>query len=208
MLSGSFTIMREGMDMEQYLKFRQTLSPASGFQSAQYRLIEFASTDIINLVDARFREKIKATDSTSRDNNFYKTALEHLYWQAAGKDYKTGSKSYTLSQFEERYRDEFLRFMKEYESINLYARYKTLPEADRNNSELHNAMRHLDHTINIKWVMSHYRAAKYYLNQGKEPLEATGGSDWAKYMHPRYQRRIFFPDVWTEEEKENWGKHV
>ena len=39
-------------------KFRHTLTPASGFQSAQYRKIEFASTDLINLIDARFRETI------------------------------------------------------------------------------------------------------------------------------------------------------
>ena len=40
MLSSSFEIMGEGMDVEQYMKFRNTLTPASGFQSAQYRLIE------------------------------------------------------------------------------------------------------------------------------------------------------------------------
>jgi tryptophan 2,3-dioxygenase len=37
------------MEVEQYMKFRNTLTPASGFQSAQYRLIEFSSTDLINL---------------------------------------------------------------------------------------------------------------------------------------------------------------
>ena len=38
------------------------------------------------------------------------------------------------------------------------------------------------------------------------PQEATGGSDWKKYMHPQYQRRIFFPELWSEEELANWGK--
>ena len=38
-----------------------------------------------------------------------------------------------------------------------------------------------------------------------EEIEATGGSDWRKYMHPRYQKRIFFPDLWTSEEFKNWG---
>ena len=38
MLTTSFNIMREGMEVEQYMKFRYTLTPASGFQSAQYRL--------------------------------------------------------------------------------------------------------------------------------------------------------------------------
>ena len=201
MLTGSFTIMREGMDMDQYLKFRRTLSPASGFQSAQYRKIEFASTDLINLIDARFRENIDRETS-------YDHAFEHLYWQAAGKDYETGKKSYTLNQFELRYKDEFIRYIKEYNTLNLYAKFKTLPLADQENSTLIEAMRHYDHTVNTKWVMSHYRAASFYLNQGKEPIEATGGSDWTKYMHPKYQRRIFFPDLWTQEELKNWGQHV
>ena len=42
------------MEKEQYLKFRNTLTPTSGFQSAQYRKIEFASTELINLIDARY----------------------------------------------------------------------------------------------------------------------------------------------------------
>ncbi|MEY3499683.1 MAG: hypothetical protein RL308_1352, partial [Bacteroidota bacterium] len=58
MLTTSFDIMGDGMEVEQYMKFRNTLTPASGFQSAQYRLIEFASTDLINLIDYRFRATI------------------------------------------------------------------------------------------------------------------------------------------------------
>jgi tryptophan 2,3-dioxygenase len=90
MLTTSFNIMREGMSIEQYMKFRYTLTPASGFQSAQYRMIEFASTELINLIDYRFRKTI------DRDTPF-EHAFEHLYWQAAGKDYKTGKKINTLS---------------------------------------------------------------------------------------------------------------
>ena len=201
MLTGSFTIMQEGMDMDQYLKFRRTLSPASGFQSAQYRMIEFGSTNLENLIDARFRESY--TNKMPDEE-----AFEQLYWQAAGKDYATGKKTYTLSEFELKYKEEFLRYIKRFRSLNLYARFKTLPEHDQEDVTLQHAMRHYDLTVNIKWVMSHYRAARFYLNQGKEPLEATGGSDWVKYMHPKYQKRIFFPDLWSEKEKQDWGKHV
>jgi tryptophan 2,3-dioxygenase len=66
-------------------------------------------------------------------------------------------------------------------------------------------MRHYDHTVNIDWVMHHYNAAAKYLDSGQGNAEATGGSDWQKYMHPRYQRRIFFPELWSQEELENWG---
>lgn len=201
MLTSSFEIMTEGMEVEQYLKFRNTLTPASGFQSAQYRKIEFASTDLINLIDARFR------DTIDRETP-YEHALEHLYWQAAGKNYKTGKKSYLLSAFEEKYKNEFIAFTKEYNTINLYAKFKSLPETVKQDPKLQNAMRHYDHTVNIKWVMAHYNTAVKYLNHGNEPEEATGGSDWAKYMLPKYQRRIFFPEVWTEEELKNWGHDV
>ena len=85
MLSSSFDIMGDGMDKDQYMKFRNTLAPASGFQSAQYRMIEFASTELINLIDIRFR-------STIDRNTPFEHAYEHLYWQAAGKNYNTGSK--------------------------------------------------------------------------------------------------------------------
>jgi tryptophan 2,3-dioxygenase len=40
-LENSFDVMVDGMDRKQFLNFRMSLLPASGFQSAQYRLIEF-----------------------------------------------------------------------------------------------------------------------------------------------------------------------
>ncbi len=198
MLSNSFTIMGDGMDPEQYMKFRDTLTPASGFQSAQYRKIEFASTELINLIDYRFRKTI------DRDTP-YEYAMENLYWQAAGVDHKTGEKNALLSNFENKYTEEFIRFMKEYNLINLWTKFKSLPSKDQKNLDLINAMRHYDHTVNVKWVIHHLEAAKKYLNTGSESAEATGGSDWQKYMHPRYQRRIFYPELWTSEELENWG---
>lgn len=201
MLTTSFDIMGDGMEVEQYMKFRNTLTPASGFQSAQYRFIEFSSTDLINLIDYRFRASIDRTTP-------YSHAFEHLYWQAAGKDYQTGEKSFLILEFERKYREEFLRYMEEYNTINIWQKFKQLPEAAQKDSELVKAMRHYDHTINITWVMGHLNAAKKYIDSGKGSGEATGGSDWKKYMHPKYQRRIFFPELWSEEELKNWGEGV
>jgi tryptophan 2,3-dioxygenase len=194
MLSSSFDIMGDGMDKEQYMKFRNTLAPASGFQSAQYRMIEFASTELINLIDVRFRATI------DRDTAF-EHAYEHLYWQAAGKNYNTGQKSILLDKFEKKYMGDFIDFMKDYNTTNISMKFKSLPDAVRNNVDLVNTMRHYDYTVNVKWVMSHYKAAAKYIGGGA----ATGGSDWTKYMLPKYQKRIFYPELWSEEEKENWG---
>lgn len=197
MLASSFSIMGEGMEKEQYMRFRNTLTPASGFQSAQYRLIEFASTELINLIDARFRATIDR-------NTPYDHAYEHLYWQAAGKDHLTGKKNTLIRLFEKRYKAEFLRKMEKYNTSNLYTRFKQLPEEVKKDAALIEAMRHYDYTVNVTWVMAHYHAAAKYLGNA----EATGGSDWRKYMHPKYQRRIFFPEVWSDDELRNWGQDV
>jgi tryptophan 2,3-dioxygenase len=200
MLTTSFDIMGDGMEVDQYMKFRNTLTPASGFQSAQYRMIEFASTDLINLIDYRFRATIDR-------NTSYNHAFENLYWQAAGKDHKTGEKSYLLTAFEAKYKAEFLRTMEEYNTINIWQKFKNLPENDQKNEALIQAMKHYDHTVNITWVMQHLNTAKKYIEgSGVGTGEATGGSEWQKYLHPKYQRRIFFPELWTEEELKNWGQ--
>ena len=201
MLTTSFNIMREGIEVEQYMKFRYSLTPASGFQSAQYRLIEFASTELINLIDYRFRKNIDR-------NTPFTHAFEHLYWQAAGKDHKTGKKSTLLVNFEKRYKNEFLRFMETYNTKNLWTRFKELPEEDQNDKDLIKAMRHFDYTVNVTWVMAHYNTAVHYIESGIGDGEATGGSDWKKYMHPKYQKRIFFQDLWTKDEQDNWGNNI
>jgi len=199
MLTTSFDIMGDGMEVAQYMKFRNTLTPASGFQSAQYRLIEFASTDLINLIDYRFRATIDR-------NTPYSHAFEHLYWQAAGKDYQTGEKSFLILEFERKYKDEFIRYMEKYNTINIWQKFKQLPDSEQKNPALIDAMRHYDYTVNVTWVMGHLHAAQKYIESGQGSGEATGGSDWKKYLHPKYQRRIFFPELWNEEELKNWGE--
>tara|TARA_X000001036_G_C20678116_1_gene804917 strand:+ start:1591 stop:2541 length:951 start_codon:yes stop_codon:yes gene_type:complete len=197
LLSNSFEIMNEGMLVEQFMKFRTTLTPSSGFQSAQYRLIEFASTELINLIDIRFRKTINR-------NTPFEHAYEHLYWQAAGKNHDTGAKSTMLIEFQEKYMDDFITFMKYYHKTNLWTRFKSLPLEIQNELELRNAMRHYDHTVNVKWVMFHYKTAGKYLKSSTK-VRATGGSNWQKYMHPKYQKRIFFPDLWSLKEQNQWG---
>ena len=197
-LCSSFSVMAEGMEKEQYLKFRKTLTPASGFQSAQYRKIEFASTELINLIDVRYRDTINRASS-------FKNAYNHLYWQAAGKNYTTGQKSTLLTLFEKKYLGDFIDFMEDYNNINLSKKFKELPKKIQENKELIKAMRQYDYTVNVKWVMAHYDAAGKYLGGEDKDVEATGGSSWRKYMHPKYQRRIFYPYLWSEEELKNWG---
>ena len=198
MLCNSFSVMADGMEKEQYMKFRNTLTPASGFQSAQYRKIEFASTELINLIDVRFRGTIDR-------NSSFKNAYDHLYWQAAGVNHKTGKKSTLIKLFDEKYLGDFIDFMEDYNDINLSKKFKQLPKEVQENKDLVKAMRHYDYTVNVKWVLAHYNAAGKYLGGKDKDLEATGGSSWRKYLHPKYQRRIFFPYLWSEDELKHWG---
>ncbi len=98
--------------------------------------------------------------------------------------------------------------MEEYNTINIWRKFKQLPQEDQENSSLKEAMRHYDKTVNITWVMGHFYAAKKYIESDKGNGEATGGSDWKKYMLPKYQRRIFFPELWSKTELDNWGVDV
>ena len=198
MLCNSFSVMADGMEKEQYMKFRNTLTPASGFQSAQYRKIEFSSTELINLIDDRFRGTIDR-------NSSFKNAYDHLYWQAAGVNHKTGKKSTLIKLFDEKYLGDFIDFMEDYNDINLSKKFKQLPKEVQENKDLVKAMRHYDYTVNVKWVLAHYNAAGKYLGGKDKDLEATGGSSWRKYLHPKYQRRIFFPYLWSEDELKRWG---
>ena len=69
-------------------------------------------------------------------------------------------------------------------------------------------MRHYDYTVNVSWVMAHLHAAEKYLESGEKKAEATGGSDWKKYMHPSSQKRVFFPGLWSAQELTDWGKNM
>ena len=153
---------------------------------------------MINLIDYRFRTTIDRETP-------YLHAYNNMYWQVAGNDHKTGKRSKLMTNFDEKYKKELISWMKEYNTINLWTKFKQLPRNYQNDTDLINAMRHYDHTVNISWVMHHYNTAGKYINSNKGSAEATGGSDWQKYMHPKYQKRIFFPELWSEDELKNWG---
>ena len=78
--------MVEGMEKDQFLKFRMSLLPASGFQSAQYRLIEISCTDMINLVNASEREAL--TEYSDIDQQ-----IEKLYWRSGATELATGKRT-------------------------------------------------------------------------------------------------------------------
>ena len=73
-------------------------------------------------------------------------------------------------------------------------------------TELIALLREHDQNANVRWALSHYRSAVRYLDAKPKEIEATGGTNWQKYLPPRFQKIIFFPELWSEAELENWGK--
>jgi tryptophan 2,3-dioxygenase len=198
-LTHSFDIMIDGMEREQFLKFRMSLLPASGFQSAQYRKVEICSTDFKNLVDKDVRDKIDTNDSI--ENLF-----EHIYWKEGATELATGKKTLTLIQFEERYKDEFIALGEEYRTKNLWQAYLRLTPEEQALPEVKQALRRNDVNVNINWPLSHYKSAVRYLHRAPADIAATGGTNWQKYLPPRFQKRIFYPELWSEQEVQEWGK--
>jgi tryptophan 2,3-dioxygenase len=195
-LENSFDIMVDGMEKDQFLKFRMALLPASGFQSAQYRFIEICSTDMINLVSVADRPSVKNPANVDE-------VLEKLYWRSGATELATGKKTLTLRQFEEKYMAEFRRLGEAYRNTNLlklYQRYFT------NNPEVIRRLREFDTLANVLWPLAHMKSAGRYLQKDPEDIKATGGTNWQKYLPPRFQKIVFFPELWNEQEIAEWGK--
>ncbi len=196
LLENSFAVMVDGMEKEQFLKFRMSLLPSSGFQSAQYRLIEICSTDIINLVHVDFRESMQEYSDIEQQ-------IEHLYWRSGATELASGKKTLTLQQFEKKYLTLFTETGMKYRTCNLRKIYQhNFPSS----KAVLDRLREFDQLANVLWPLAHMRSAGRYLQRDPEDIKATGGTNWQKYLPPRFQRIIFFPELWSEQEKQEWGK--
>lgn len=198
-LTQSFDVMVEGMDPQQFLKFRMSLLPASGFQSVQYRMIEFESTTTYNLIRPQLRDQY---DERSSLVGMY----ESVYWKAGNLELKSGKKTLTLRIFENKYDTDLLELADRMQVANLCTLYRRLPEEVRENEQIKSALRDYDLFANVFWSLSHYKSAVRYLQRDPDVIAATGGTNWQKFLPPRFQKIIYFPDLWTEQQKEEWGK--
>lgn len=199
-LTRSFGIMEQGMDRHQFLKFRMSLIPASGFQSVQYRLVELCSTDMINLVDKDHR------DSLVNEDPSVEQMYEYIYWKKGATIKESGTKTLTLKQFEKKYTAMIIRHARSYYHTNLWQKYLQLSDEEKKNQDLIDQLRLLDLNVNVYWPLQHYKTSVVYLARRPADVRATGGTNWQKYLPPRFQKRIFYPELWSEQEQEEWGK--
>jgi tryptophan 2,3-dioxygenase len=189
MLITSFSVMSQGMDYDDYNVFRKTLAPASGFQSVSFRYVEIYCTQLKNLLNEKGRERIPENPTTE---NYF----EHIYWKDAGLNRKTGKKTLTLRMFEEKYMDQLIAKANELKGKNLEEKFEKMKNPSK---ELVEKLQEFDQLYNVKWPMVHLETAQHYLDKKGENQAATGGSEWKKYLHPKYQQRKFFPEIWKKE---------
>lgn len=194
LLVRSQVIMHEGMDKKQFLNFRMSLLPSSGFQSIQFRQIEICATPFVRLADHAYIADLHPQD--------IETIYEHIYWKKGATEIATQQKTLTLKQFEHKYSEELIRLAKNYADCNLWVLYCKLGSP----GALIPLMRNFDQLVNVHWRLAHLKSAVKYLQNDPNILAATGGTNWQKYLPPASQRRMFFHELWSEEEKQNWGK--
>ena len=189
MLINSFTVMSSGMSYDDYNVFRKTLAPASGFQSVSFRLVEIYCTQLKNLLNEKGRERISENPTTEE-------YFDHIYWKDAGINRETGKKTLTLRMFEEKYMAQLITKANELKGKNLEEQFVKMKNPS---PELLEKLQEFDQLYNVKWPMVHLETAQHYLDKKGENQPATGGSEWKKYLHPKYQQRKFFPEIWKEE---------
>ncbi|MEM6804720.1 MAG: tryptophan 2,3-dioxygenase family protein [Bacteroidota bacterium] len=194
-LCNSFDIMLTGMDREEMRKFRMALLPASGFQSVQFREIEIMSTKLEHLIRG---EEVANAEIAER--------YPHIYWKKGGIDSDTGKKTITLRTFEAKYDEDLIQLIEQYSDQNVWYLYETATQEIREDQQLKQLLRDYDLHMNVYWKLSHLSAASRHLVQENEAVDATGGTNWRSFLPPKFQEIVFFRDLWSEEELENWGK--
>jgi tryptophan 2,3-dioxygenase len=196
MLINSFDVMKYGMSYDDYNTFRATLTPASGFQSAQFRFIEIYCTKLENLINENGRKRLNSNPSLE-------DYFEQIYWKDAGTNRETGEKSLTLSLFEEKYLDELMRLARKMKGNTLQEKAAAVKNPS---PEFIDKLKEFDYLYNVAWPLVHLETAQHYLDSRGEAKAATGGSEWKKYLHPKHQQRKFFPNLLSDSELENWGQ--
>ena len=198
-LISSFSIMIKGMQREQFMRYRMALLPASGFQSAQYRMIEIYATPLHMLVNLEERQAVQSNETIEE-------LFEKIYWKKGATDKNTGDKTLTLKQFEFRYTPRLLRIANEVQGETLYHKTLQLEKMGKLSLALRKALILMDLNANVNWPLMHFGSAHRYLNIPKNEVGATGGTNWKAYLPPNFQKIIFFPNLHSEKDKEEWGK--
>ncbi len=126
-----------------------------------------------------------------------------IYWKTGATELGSGKKTYTLQQFEEQYDHKLITIA---ENMRKRTIGSIAVELFLEDEDIKTQLRYFDLNVNVNWPLAHYKTAVKYLQRNPETIAATGGTNWQKYLPPRFQKVIFFPELWSDSEQEEWGK--
>jgi tryptophan 2,3-dioxygenase len=183
-LISSFDVLKSGLSSVEFGVFRNSLLPASGFQTYQFRCIEIILTPGVNL-------------TTNRSTNF-----KDLYWRRGAIEMDTGKEAKVLQNFNDKYDDTFRELVKHYKLHNLYTLYTKL--SDESKSAICEDLIDLERSI-LLWKLAHLEMIKAHI---PETSKGTGGTNWREYLPlfsatppVRFNKKhqvIYFPSFWTD----------
>jgi len=162
-------------------------------------LIELYATDLDNLLSLEVRENGKLFKDRSQK-------YENIYWKKGATELASRKKTLTLSHFEEKYDNKLLRTAHRLAGRNIRKVYPQYIKDPNEKSRIADLLRKFDELVNIQWCLAHYKSAVRHLQKDPVDIAATGGTNWQKFLPPKFQKVIFYPELWTSEELENWGK--
>lgn len=151
-----------------FLEFRDKLNPASGFQSMQFRELEFASGAKDENLLATFKDDEFAFERLTR--RFNERSLADAFWDLASRN------GFSVQSHEER--------------VQTTVEILSQPE---NNAELYNMQDLLiehDELI-VSWRYNHILMVERMLGMKR----GTGGSEGVGYLMTTLSKK-FFPEIW------------
>ncbi|HYL26978.1 MAG TPA: tryptophan 2,3-dioxygenase family protein [Candidatus Nitrosotalea sp.] len=158
----------ETMTPQEFNQFRDHLNPASGFQSVQFRELEYACgirrTDVLKWIELDDKQRARL-EQRSKEPSLYDRVKSLL----ARRGFATGSSAELIESFRRIYTDEAANY-------DLYLLLEDLIEFDERF---------------LLWRGRHVRMVERMIGQ----KHGTGGSLGARYLESTLAHR-FFPELW------------
>ncbi len=195
----SFRVKIKGIKCTQFLKNRTALSPASGFQSVQNRMMVMYVTPLEHLVNFSERNQYASKSTIEK-------LYEHVYWKKGAADRTSGENTLTLKQFEYRFTPRLIRISRQLKNNAIYHKYLGLSEEQKNNKRLIKALKTLDINANINWPLIHMGLTRRYLGDEKGQGDATGGANWKEFLPPSFQKNRIFSRIVNQRRVKRLGR--
>jgi tryptophan 2,3-dioxygenase len=184
----SFDILIDGFSTDEFMEFRKAFGSSSGFQSAQFRVIEVLAG-------------LERVDFDGKGDTFY--------WERAARSIETDEPTLTLLMFKQQHLAWLNRVYDDRNPHSLRLAFDKLlkekqlsysdlftPKAPQLINDLALELAKFDQTI-VDWKRSHLRAAAKHL--AKAP-HGTGETNWAEYLSRSIKEEHYFPEILAAED--------